>query len=435
MAKFSLSADACETARLLARLGGSVFIPIHIWPYRAQFPSYDKHWIEALKLFLRAYAFERAGAPQSYKEGAVRALENCKDSLNTEEASEKVWDEFLRLLGPTPPNRQRNPLNPNGTHGYDAVTFCKTRVAPDDQNLYLFSLRNLRTDNVRAAHDALRQIRGIGPKIASLFLRDIALENGVTDIGLHDRHLLQPIDVWLERTTQVLTGRNLKNQKAGQQLNSLADEAGCCALRLNAGSWYFGSQVAQTEQMLRADLKNSQSVTSALERHGKAAKERAGRLLEEAGLLGAFSLEVAGYTERLLGVAGQHGAGEKPDLDKFTWHPDDVVWIKPGQTEEEAIEEAKRCRASKTKVSASKPATTKTEKPRRESLGGYLTKLLEEGGNIEQIKEKANLVAERLRLKPISVGRVRAHAKWRSRGGRYTLKTDDNGFIQIVRAT
>jgi hypothetical protein len=50
-----VSADACETVRLLARPGRSVFIPIHIKPSRARFPSYDKGWIEALKLFLRAY--------------------------------------------------------------------------------------------------------------------------------------------------------------------------------------------------------------------------------------------------------------------------------------------------------------------------------------------------------------------------------------------
>lgn len=105
MAKCSVSADACETARLLARLGGSVFIPLHINPYRERFPAYNKNWIEALKLFLQAYAFERAGAPQSYKEEAVRALENCKVFLNTEGGSEKVWKEFKRLLGGTDTNR------------------------------------------------------------------------------------------------------------------------------------------------------------------------------------------------------------------------------------------------------------------------------------------------------------------------------------------
>lgn len=391
MAKCSMSAAACETARLLARLGGSIFIPIHIKPYRAQFPSYKQDWIEALKLFLRAYAFERAGAPQSYKEAAVRALENCKDALSTENASQNVWGEFLRLLGRTPPNPDRNPLSPNGMHGYDAVTFCKARVAPDDPNLYLFSIRNLEANNVRAAHDALRQIRGIGPKIASLFLRDTALENGVTDVGLRDRRLLQPIDVWLTRTAQVLTGRNLTNDEAGRQLVCLADEARCCALRLNAGSWYFGSQVAQTEETLRNGLKNPQSFTNALERHGKYAKERGERLIKEAELLGAVSREVVSYS------------------DKFTWHLDDVVFVEPGE-----------------------PGP---EQPHRESLAGYLTELLEEGGSIEEITEKANVVAERLRLKSISVGRVRAHAKWRSRGGRYTLETGDNGFIQMVRTT
>jgi hypothetical protein len=115
------------------------------------------------------------------------------------------------------------------------VAFCKT-LGPDEQNLYRFSLRKVKANNVRGAHVALRRIRGIGPKIASLFLRDIALVNDVTDTGLHDRRFLQPIDVWLLRTTQLLTNRSLRIEEAGQQVIRLSDEAACSALCLNAGA-------------------------------------------------------------------------------------------------------------------------------------------------------------------------------------------------------
>lgn len=386
MAEYLASADACETARLLARLGGSVFIPI-IKPYLERFPSYNKHWIDALKLFLRAYAFEKAGAPKSYKEKAVLALENCKGFLDSEEASQKVWDEFKSLLRDTLPGAERNPLNPGREAPFDAVYFCKTHVAPDNQNLYLFSLRNIRANKVWKAHASLQRIRGIGPKIASLFLRNIALENGITDVGLRDRDLLQPIDVWLRRSAEQLLSPQKSFKKdcdAARALVHLADEAGCCALRLNAGCWYFGSQVAKTEQMLRADLRNPQSVTSALERHGKAAKGQLRRALEEAG------------------------------------------FVKPGEPDPESVE----AKAKATKTSPAKTAP-KVKKP---SLASYLTSLLLEGGNIEEIRDKANANADRLGLNKITVGQVRAHAKWRSRKGAYTVNEDTSRFIQMVPA-
>lgn len=429
MAKFSVSADACETARLLARLGKSKFIPKHIEKNWAEFPPYNDSWIAALKLFLRFYAFERNRAPLVYKDAAVHAVEHCEDTLNTEKASWDVWEEFKRrCLGKVKgPYSKCNPLNSEGTRYCDAITFCKTLAAPDHQNLYLFCLRKIESNNVRAAHSALREIRGIGPKIASLFLRDIALKNNIPDIGRRDRHLLQPIDVWLERTAHLLTGRKLTKDEAAQQLIRLADEAGCSALCLNAGSWYFGAKVARTEQQHESALKNPQSFKHAIERHRNAAKGQRRRLLED-----AFPHEVADHAGQPSGAAEQRAADEKSDNDKFTWGLGDVVWVKDGQSEEEAIEAAMRLQAA-TKTSPAK-TTPKATKPKHESLASHLTALLVQGGHIEEIRDKVNAHADRLGVKKITAGRVRDHAKWRSRRGAYTVKEEASGFIRMVPA-
>lgn len=80
-------------------------------------------------------------------------------------------------------------------------------------------------------------------------------------------------------------------------------------------------------------------------------------------------------------------------------------------------------------------AETKEEKkPYRESLAAHLTSLLEAGGNIEEIVEKINVIAERLHRKPLTPSMIRAHAKWCSRKGPYSVRTDDSGSIQLVRA-
>ncbi len=292
MAKHAASADIQETARILARLGDVVVVPIYIDPSRALFREHRKSHIEALKLFLWAYAFERAGAPQSYRTSAIRALEKCADFWSDKDIPNKIWIDFSRRLGPTKANPARNPLYPKNSSGsinYNAVDFCKNRLQSDGQNLYLFSFRNISADKVRAAHDGLRRIRGIGPKIASLFLRDIALENRISDRRLRDRHLLQPIDVWLRRAAETLTGSDLRDEQASRELVDIADTADCCAMCLNAGSWYFGSQVVRSEKPFRESLRNPQALLCNLERHRRDLIERGEWLLEEAKRLSALS--------------------------------------------------------------------------------------------------------------------------------------------------
>ena len=125
---------------------------------------------------------------------------------------------------------------------------------------------------------------------------------------------------------------------------------------------------------------------------------------------------------------GKNPAKNQPERsDKFTWHLHDVVFVKPGQTEKEAIREARRRQASK----KTSPAKT-GPKPRPGTLSHCLTDLLIKGDNIQEIMKEANAEADRLKLKKLTAGQVRAHAKWLSSKGAYTVKKDANGFIQTV---
>jgi hypothetical protein len=102
------------------------------------------------------------------------------------------------------------------------------------------------------------------------------------------------------------------------------------------------------------------------------------------------------------------------------------VPLKPAPQSMEAKAEAPKTGPTKT--------APKAANPKRESLAGYLNTLLKEGGNIKDIMEKANIKADQLKVKNLTAGQVRAHAKWRSRKGAYTVKEDTSGFIQMVPA-
>ena len=221
------STNPCETARLLAQLGERVFMPLFLKPTREEFPGYAEDPIEALKLFLSAYAFERQGRSPHYPRLAVQALDelsNAQENLfESRDFSQRLWRTFLEL-GKFPDNGRGaackvNPLWPGSdqgeTHDLSAVAVCR-KLKPHGYNLYRFARESLVQNRVRDAHDDLQRIRGVGAKIASLFLRDVALE---LEAGLprhtEGRELLQPIDVCLRRSAERLLSRMPRDNQDG----------------------------------------------------------------------------------------------------------------------------------------------------------------------------------------------------------------------------
>ncbi len=116
---------------------------------------------------------------------------------------------------------------------------------------------------VRDAFESLDRVRGIGPKIASFFLRDVAVRFSIEP--LQDRELLQPIDVWVRRYVRQATGATVPvgDALAAQWIcaNSAAPEAA------NQGLWYFASQIASSEVKLRRSLADGGYARALVERY------------------------------------------------------------------------------------------------------------------------------------------------------------------------
>jgi hypothetical protein len=87
-------------------------------------------------------------------------------------------------------------------------------------------------------HAEIMNIRGIGPKIASFFLRDVAIRYA---INLDEnRDLLQPVDRWILRFAQKLDGE-LPRSAVSHWMVSNASRPELA----NAGMWYFGARIAR----------------------------------------------------------------------------------------------------------------------------------------------------------------------------------------------
>jgi 3-methyladenine DNA glycosylase/8-oxoguanine DNA glycosylase len=95
-------------------------------------------------------------------------------------------------------------------------------------------------DQIEDVHNELRQVRGVGRKIASFFLRDVALRFGLAPDT--NRWLLQPVDLWIRRFTALLDADRGTSDRAVAEWVVTHSEVPELA---NAGLWYFGARIAR----------------------------------------------------------------------------------------------------------------------------------------------------------------------------------------------
>jgi hypothetical protein len=220
--------------------------------YRAQMMNPWWHWYvehpgprRALALFAGSYAYERQGRARSYPHAAYFAVTERSPELDAAD----IWSAFLAELDGARSNPKLNPLN------HTTKFCCCVRCTFSDSGGRLEDIvdvvrSELLEGRVQNASERLDSVRGIGPKIASFFLRDLAVWYKI-EPG-QDRHLLQPIDVWVRRYVAMLNGgaESHTDEWAARWIcdHSAAPEA------LNQGLWYFSSQIAASEVKLHRAL-------------------------------------------------------------------------------------------------------------------------------------------------------------------------------------
>jgi hypothetical protein len=186
---------------------------------------------EAIELFLRQYAYQRLGASADYSRAAAEAI-RCEPVL----VPERVWTTFKGLVDGGV-NPKVNPLAHTQPERWPRCLLCVLRDGSGYRNLVTTTRDALAKGKVEDVHAEIRNIRGIGPKIASFFLRDVAIRY---DIEPHqNRDLLQPVDRWILRFVQMLDDK-ISRRAVGQWMVDNAKRPEVA----NAGMWYFGARIA-----------------------------------------------------------------------------------------------------------------------------------------------------------------------------------------------
>ena len=131
-------------------------------------------------------------------------------------------------------------------------------AAEVDRSLVAKTRQLLTTGQTRAAYSLITSINGVGGKITSLFLRDIASYYQLKVTA--DAELLQPVDVWVRRATSFILGLADEPEPSAQLVASSITRA-CRHQQLNPedanqGMWYFGAMVAKSEYRLRRAIED-----------------------------------------------------------------------------------------------------------------------------------------------------------------------------------
>lgn len=199
-----------------------------------------------LKLFLFAWAFERAGAPRAYRIAAVKAVSSLKASRR----------ELPALFGKFCLGKQNPRANP----------VIDPRIAELDVRSIVQLVRQGALDEAFQRLD----LKGIGHKLRAFFLRDlVTLLKVEPKLGSDPEALLwcQPIDVWVRFAAEELCSRartfppvpkasakyrlSRADLEAARGIVGLSIEAGVSPLKVNQGIWYFSANAVSDEKRLR----------------------------------------------------------------------------------------------------------------------------------------------------------------------------------------
>ena len=229
-------------------------------PSWRRYPDRETCPWDGIGLFLWSYAFERQGRRPDYSPVAADVVQELKAEgfrIDQPEAATEAWHRFSKQLGNDRLNIANNPMAPKGSpyqrkgRERQSVTRSPSAIQVASQlgrSIVAHVLDLLREDQPKRAHALVAGMNGVGDKIASLFLRDVA---SYYELNVDtDRHLLQPVDTWIQRAT----GPCLNVSEKKDVARAIVEACQACNVNpehVNNGMWYFGAMVAQSTYRLR----------------------------------------------------------------------------------------------------------------------------------------------------------------------------------------
>jgi hypothetical protein len=209
------------------------------------FKKQFKDNFQALVCFSENYAYQRQGAAPAYPEIAMKALQNRFGqgikSVTITDAKE-VWKDYQEIAGNQYHVKVNKKLNPMCSDNGLLTIMANKNI----MNLASYVNRLIQNNQTKEAHELIDDIRGIGPKIASLYLRDIAYLGKIPEKGIKDQYYLQPVDTWIEQALSIIFGEKKPEvlMEKQEMIVNLCKMADVSPIAFSQGAWMLGSQIA-----------------------------------------------------------------------------------------------------------------------------------------------------------------------------------------------
>jgi len=252
-----------------------------------------KGWKTGL-LFFVGYSFERQGRPPDWAHIAKEVIEKHIEKISNinELSKETVWKKFKEkweelgrfdgknkigfneLLNPLAPKKTdyhreyKNGRKISGkTKKLSIVEFIKKELRNYEYDIMTFIKEELKKGCIiKSIVDELKKINGVSDKIASFFLRDVAVlfekEINLDNIKVGERKHLQPIDVWVRRCCKYLTGnKKLTDNGCKEYIVKSCVENNKHVInpeKVNMGMWLFSSQIVGNHYKLSKIFEESE---------------------------------------------------------------------------------------------------------------------------------------------------------------------------------
>jgi hypothetical protein len=261
-----MTKDTSDPLRFLAQVS-RLYRGRFVEPLWRKYGDHGNNNWDAIGIFLEGYAYAREGAGNDAKHAASDTVQRLKESGTKSagpDAAQQAWEIFSGLLKDSAPTYTDNPMCPKGTEyqrkyrgGWREAKTSRlsalelmTTLASEGEpaNIIAYARQGLEHGSVSEVYHALcgdGGISGIRGEIASLFLRDVASYYEISPSK--ERHLLQPVDVWVKHVATGLMKAEGSDEEVAAWIVKQAAKGGSVPEAVNQGMWYFGSQVAGSQ--------------------------------------------------------------------------------------------------------------------------------------------------------------------------------------------
>lgn len=132
----------------------------------------------------------------------------------------------------------------------ETISFARDKLQAHGCNVFTWAADGIRNGEAADAYGWLTGIFAVADKLATFYLRDVALLEGVEDsIQLDDYWYFQPVDTWVEQVAQSLDliGAADRGRRTVIKRKIIAAclAEGASPLLVNAGAWMVGAHAYQ----------------------------------------------------------------------------------------------------------------------------------------------------------------------------------------------